>query len=134
MLKKSSLPKVAYKEMNEMHYEEADLINHLFKEIESGSDKNVTTAVEELLEHMQKHFDYEEGMLKNRGFAMFDIHRNDHARILNETRMAYMNWRNFRDREALKEFLEDGFIEWLNLHIQAMDSVAAEFLKNSDDS
>ena len=131
MLKKSSLPKVAYEEMNEMHYEEADLINRLFKEIESGSDKNVTTAVEELLEHMQKHFEFEEGMLKNRGFAMYDIHRNDHSRIMNQTRMAYMNWRNFRDKEALKEFLEDEFIEWLNLHIQAMDSVAAEFLKNN---
>jgi len=134
MLKKSTLPKVAYEDMNEMHYEEADLINNLFEEIESGSDDRITSATESLLEHMQKHFDYEEGMLKNRGFAMFDIHRNDHARILNETRMAYMNWRNFRDKEALKEFLEDEFIEWLNLHIQAMDSVAAEFLKNSDDS
>jgi hemerythrin len=62
---------------------------------------------------------------------MFDSHRSDHVRIMNDTRMAYMNWRNFRDREALREFIENDFIEWLNLHIQAMDSVAADFLTQS---
>jgi hemerythrin len=129
MIDKNQLPKVVYDDMNHVHDDEADLINALLQTLEDGEDQAVTEAIETLLDHMKVHFDYEEGMLKNRGFSMFDIHRHDHARITNETRMAYMNWRNFKDREALSEFIKDDFIEWLELHIQAMDSVAAEFLQ-----
>ncbi len=128
MLEKKTLPRVAKEEMNAVHYEEVDILNDLLEKLESDEERSVTELLERLLEHMQRHFDYEEGMLRNRGFAMFDIHRSDHTRIMGETRMAYMNWRNFRDREALRAFIEDEFIEWLNLHIQAMDSVAADFL------
>ncbi len=134
MIDKTKLPTVGYDDMNAMHYEEADLINDLLAKIENGSDSEVTSAVEALLTHMQKHFEYEENMLKNRGFGTFDIHRSDHNRIMGETRMAYMNWRNFKEREALREFIEDEFMEWLNLHIQAMDSVAADFLSRLEDS
>ena len=129
MIDKTKLPTVSFDDMNSIHYEEVDLINQLLKLLESESEtSDITKAMEKLLEHMQEHFDYEEGMLKNRGFGMFDIHRSDHQRIMGETRMAYMNWRNFKDREALKDFIEEDFVEWLNLHIQAMDSVAADFL------
>ena len=129
MIDKTKLPTVSFDDMNSVHYEEVDLINRLLVLLESESEiSDITEAMEKLLEHMQEHFDYEEGMLKNRGFGMFDIHRSDHQRIMGETRMAYMNWRNFKDREALKDFIEEDFVEWLNLHIQAMDSVAADFL------
>jgi hemerythrin len=128
MIDKEKLPKVSKEAMNDVHEEEADLVNALLSTVDNGEANEVTEALERLLEHMQAHFDYEEGMLKNRGFGMFDIHRSDHARIMGETRMAYMNWRNFKDRDALKAFIEEDFIEWLNLHIQAMDSVAADFL------
>ncbi len=134
MIDKTKLPTVSLEDMNSMHYEGADLINDLLAKIENGSDSEVTSAVEALLAHMQKHFEYEEGMLKNRGFGTFDIHRSDHNRIMGETRMAYINWRNFKERETLREFIEDEFMEWLNLHIQAMDSVAADFLSRLEDS
>jgi len=133
MIDKTKIPAVSFDDMNTMHYEEADIINALLRAIDEAKDSSVTEALEALLAHMQTHFDYEEGMLKNLGFTMFDIHRSDHNRIMNETRMAYMNWRNFKDREALKAFMEEDFIEWLYLHIQAMDSVAADFLKHLEE-
>ncbi|WP_456381308.1 bacteriohemerythrin [Hydrogenimonas sp.] len=133
MIDKERLPIVSKPEMNDVHREEAELVNTLLSAIDEEEERGVTGALEKLLEHMREHFDYEESMLKNRGFGMFDIHRNDHGRIMNETRMAYMNWRNFRDREALKAFIEEDFIEWLKLHIQAMDSVAADFLMRHGD-
>ena len=132
MIDKNQLPRVSKNEMNDVHEEEAEIVNALLSMIDKGEEKEVTEATERLLAHMQTHFDYEEGMLKNRGFSMFDIHRSDHTRIMGETRMAYMNWRNFRDRDALRAFIEEDFIEWLNLHIQAMDSVAADFLMQHD--
>ncbi|WP_300366459.1 hemerythrin family protein [Hydrogenimonas sp.] len=129
MIDKTKLPTVSFDEMNSVHYEEVEHINRLLELLDTDAEiSDITTAVETLLEHMQEHFSYEESMLKNRGFGMFDIHRSDHNRIMGETRMAYMNWRNFKDRDALKDFIEEDFIEWLNLHIQAMDSVAADFL------
>ena len=134
MINKTQLPTVAFDDMNAVHFEEVDLINDLLAKIDEGDDTDITRALEALLAHMQAHFDYEEGMLKNRGFAMFDIHRSDHQRIMGQTRIAYMNWRNFRDRDALKDFIEDDFIEWLSLHSQAMDSVAADFLMQDGES
>ncbi|WP_353661433.1 hemerythrin family protein [Hydrogenimonas sp. SS33] len=129
MIDPQKLPTVSFEEMNRVHYEEAALINDLLEKLEEeAAVSEITGAMEALLVHMQEHFAFEEGMLKNRGFGMFDIHRSDHNRIMNQTRMAYMNWRNFKDRDALKAFMEEEFIEWLNLHIQAMDSVAADFL------
>jgi len=129
MIDKTKLPTVSFDEMNSVHYEEVEHINRLLELLDTDAEiSDITTAVETLLKHMQEHFSYEESMLKNRGFGMFDIHRSDHNRIMGETRMAYMNWRNFKDRDALKDFIEEDFIEWLNLHIQAMDSVAADFL------
>jgi len=130
MIKEENLPKVSFNDMNIVHFEEVAIINELLTAIETQYVKTITEIMEKLLEHMQKHFNYEETMLKNKGFGMFDIHRNDHNRIMGETRMAYMNWRNFKDRDSLKEFIEDDFIEWLKLHIQAMDSVAADFLNS----
>jgi hemerythrin len=135
MISKENLPRVSLDDMNLIHYEEVEIINRLLQALESEAEvPTITTIVEELLNHMQIHFDYEESLLKNRGFSMFDIHRNDHNRIMGETRMAYMNWRNFKDRESLKEFIEEDFIGWLNLHIQAMDSVAADFLTQCKES
>ncbi|NPA29735.1 MAG: hemerythrin family protein [Epsilonproteobacteria bacterium] len=128
MIDKSRLPRVAKAQMNTVHEEELERINTLLTALKESDDNAITKAVESLLAHMKEHFDYEEGMLKNRGFGMFEIHRSDHTRIMNETRMAYMNWRNFRDREALREFIKEDFMEWLDFHIQAMDSVAADFL------
>jgi len=131
MIKEENLPKVSFNDMNIVHLEEVAIINELLAAIENSNEtKTITEILEKLLEHMQEHFSYEENMLKTKSFGMFDIHRNDHNRIMGETRMAYMNWRNFKDKDSLKEFIEDDFIEWLKLHIQAMDSVAADFLNN----
>jgi len=131
MIKKENLPKVSFNDMNIVHFEEIAIINELLTAIENTKEtKTITEILEKLLEHMQEHFSYEENMLKTKGFSMFDIHRNDHNRIMGETRMAYMNWRNFKDKDSLKEFIEEDFIEWLKLHIQAMDSVAADFLNS----
>jgi len=130
MIKEENLPKVSFNDMNNVHLEEVAIINELLQAIESEDTTTITKIMEKLLEHMQEHFSFEENMLKTKGFGMFDIHRNDHNRIMGETRIAYMNWRNFKDRDSLKEFIEDDFIEWLKLHIQAMDSVAADFLNN----
>ena len=84
MIDKTKLPQVAKPEMNAVHDEEADLVNALLSTVDNGDDNAVTKALEALLSHMQEHFDYEEGMLANRGFRMFDIHRSDHARIMGE--------------------------------------------------
>jgi len=130
MIKEENLPKVSFNDMNIIHLEETAIINELLRAIETEEAKTITEILEKLLEHMQEHFSFEENMLKTKGFGMFDIHRNDHNRIMGETRMAYMNWRNFKDRDSLKEFIVDDFIEWLKLHIQAMDSVAADFLNS----
>jgi len=77
---KKNLPKVGFVTMNEVHYEEVELISELFKAIEADTEaRSATEIFEKLPEHMLEHFSYEESMLKNRDFGMYDIHHNDHT-------------------------------------------------------
>jgi len=39
-----------------------------------------------------------------------------------------MEWRNRKDREVLREYLEEEIIPWLDQHIKAMDVPMADFI------
>jgi len=56
------------------------------------------------------------------------MHKADHDKVLNEARYAEMQWRNKKDVDALKEYLEAGIVTWLDQHIKAMDTPLADFL------
>ena len=45
-----------------------------------------------------------------------------------EARYAEMEWRNRKDVEALREYLEDELVTWLDQHIKAMDTPMADFV------
>jgi hemerythrin len=79
---------------------------------------------------MQKHFSFEEGLMKDKSYPMYTIHQADHNKVLNETRYILMDWRNAKDIERLKEYFQEELIAWLDQHIKAMDIPMAEFVGN----
>ena len=128
MIDKNKLPLVTVEAINEIHFEEADIINTLYELINKQDANAITTQIQQLIKHMQKHFSFEEGLMKDKSYPIYSIHQADHNKVLNETRYILMDWRNAKDIERLKEYFQDELIAWLDQHIKAMDTPMAEFV------
>ena len=131
MIDKTQLPLVSIEAINEMHFEEVDILNTLSNLIDEQDTDTITSQIKLLVEHMQKHFSFEEGLMKDKSYPMYTIHQADHNKVLSETRYILMDWRNTKDIDRLKEYFQDELIAWLDQHIKAMDMPMAEFLMSS---
>ncbi len=123
------LPLVSLENMNIVHREELELLNTLLEQINSNADfETLSKSLEELLSHMQEHFASEEKLMQEARYPSFRMHKGDHDKVLNEARYAEMEWRNRKDAEALREYLEEELAAWLEQHIKAMDTPMADFV------
>jgi len=123
------LPQVSLSSMNDVHLEELELLNTLLADLKTNSDfKTISEHFEQLLAHMQEHFASEEKLMQEVQYPSFRMHKGDHDKVLNEARYVEMEWRNRRDVEALREYLEEELLTWLDQHIKAMDTPMADFV------
>ena len=129
MIKPKDLPLVSRDEMNEVHFEEVEIINSLLEQLNVKVDFDIfSKSFERLLKHMQEHFSGEELLMKETQYPSLQMHKADHDKVLNQTRYAEMEWRNKRDEEAIREYLEEEIVPWLDQHIKAMDTPMAEYV------
>jgi len=129
MIEEQNIPQVSMHSMNEVHLEEVVLINRLFEALESDRGfERVSENLELLLEHIQEHFSGEEKMMKEAQYPSLNMHKAEHDKVLSQARYAEMEWRNRKDKESLREFLEDDIVTWLDQHIKAMDMPMADFI------
>jgi len=129
MIDKDAIPLVGKDSMNDMHHEEVEIINTLWEYIEKEDTKAIAKQLEVLLEHMQEHFSSEEELMKGKAYPMYSIHQSDHSKVLNEVRHVYMNWRNTKDINQVKDYLKNELTVWLDQHIKAMDMPLSDFLQ-----
>jgi hemerythrin len=133
MIKQSDLPLVSLDTMNEVHFEEVELLNTLLEQLDSKAGfETLSESLEKLLEHMQEHFASEEKIMQEAQYPSFRMHKADHDKVLNETRYAEMEWRNRKDVDALREYLAEEIVPWLDQHIKAMDTPMADFVSQFD--
>lgn len=131
MIKQNKLPLVAIESINEVHFEEIEIINTLLRQLDDDADfDTLSGSFEKLLEHMQQHFSGEEQLMKESRFPSYRLHKGEHDKTLNEARHIYMDWRTHKERERLLEYFEEDFARWLEQHIRAMDIPMAQFLKD----
>jgi len=130
MLNKNQIPLVDNKQMNEIHFEEVEVINTLGNLIDKEDIESITKQMQILIDHMQKHFSFEEDLMKGKNYPMYRVHQADHNKVLNETRYIFMDWRSAKDIDRLKEYFQEDLLAWLDQHIQAMDTPMAEFLES----
>ena len=129
MIKHQELPLVSLKSMNEVHFEEVAILNTLLEQLDNKSDfETLSKSLDRLLEHMQEHFSGEEKLMKETHYPSLQMHKSDHDKVLNQTRYAEMEWRNKKDEDALREYLEDEIVLWLDQHIKAMDTPMADYI------
>jgi len=129
MIKQSDIPLVSLGTMNSVHFEEIELLNTLLTQLDTEADfETLSKSMEKLLAHMQEHFAGEEKLMQEVQYPSFRMHKADHDKVLNEARYAEMEWRNRKDVEALREYLEEDVVPWLDQHIKAMDTPMADFV------
>lgn len=129
MNKLNNLPQVSLNTMNEVHEEEVSIINKLFYSLDNEDDFNtISECLATLLMHVQEHFSSEEKLMKESRYPSFRMHKANHDKVLNELRYAQMQFRNKKDKDLLREYLEDNIVAWLDQHIKAMDVPMADFI------
>jgi len=129
MINQSDLPLVSLACMNEVHFEEIAIVNTLLEELEKKADFEVISkSLENLLQHMQEHFASEEKLMKEFQYPTLNLHKSDHDKVLNALRYTEMQWRNKKDLDALREYIEDDVVVWLDQHIKAMDTPMADYM------
>ncbi len=118
-------------EMDGIHRQELEVLDALLETLDDpeAEDARITARFETLLEDMRRHFAYEEERMRSCGFGMYRIHKSDHDKVINEVRYLFGEWRSRRDRERVGDYFTYEFASWLPRHIDAMDTVLAEFLK-----
>ena len=124
-----NIPQVANDDMNKIHQEEVEILTELSCLMKINEADNITKKIQELVEHMQKHFSFEEDMMKEKSYNMYTIHQADHNKVLSETRYILMDWRNAKDMDRLDEYFNEELPAWLDQHIKAMDTPMAEFMQ-----
>ena len=129
MIELNNLPLVSLDTMNKVHFEEVEIINTLIEQLDNKVGFEVfSETFEKLLEHMKEHFSSEELLMKETQYPSLQMHKADHDKVLNQTRYAEMQWRNKKDVDAIREYLEEEIVPWLDQHIKAMDTPMAEFI------
>ena len=129
LIKKEAIPAVALTEMNDVHYEEIEIINQLHELVLAKKNNElISEKLQELKEHTIAHFANEERLMQEHGFPPYPIHKYNHDQFLNEFAVLAQNWESTKDVEPLKTFLETTLPEWLNNHISTLDTVTAMFL------
>lgn len=138
LLDKTQLPIVAMEFMNEVHLKDIDIVNELFEEIlkyESNptdeNEKSLTLKFKLWIDHTIDHFSGEEKMMIEKNFFAYPRHKGEHDRVLNNIKELFENWEKTKDVFELKLYFIEVLPSWFVNHIQTMDTVTANFLKNN---
>ncbi len=135
LIKEGQIPDVAVKEMNQIHKTEIDILNKLYKAIEAYEEGKASAEVidvlfDEFVKDVKEHFSFEQQLMEKYNFFAYPMHRAEHDRVLYELQSLEKVWKEERDIEALKNYLEKNFVPWIINHVQTMDTVTAQFLSH----
>lgn len=136
LINKNDLPLVAEDFMNDVHYEDVDIINNLYEKLlnyidsETKENKNIVIdAYQDWYDHTVSHFKGEEDKMIELNFPPYMMHKGEHEKCLEQMRQVLDYFIKNDDKEFLKSYLELDLINWLVNHIQTMDTVTAMFFK-----
>ena len=129
MITQDQLPMVAMPSMNDTHLEEILIINKLDSAASENDINAVSKILKELLEHTSIHFFDEEDMMEEAMFPAFKMHKAEHDRHLHELNSVIKYFEEHKDPSAISAYIEGNLKSWLIHHIETMDTITAQFLK-----
>lgn len=136
LIDKNNLPLVAEDFMNDVHFEDVEIINRLHKaainykhDKTENNKQEIIKTYEEWFEHTVNHFKGEEEKMLETRFPPYYMHQGEHERCLDHMNYVLENFKLSGNETLLLEYLEVDLINWLVNHIQTMDTVTAMFFK-----
>lgn len=117
--------------MNEVHKREIVLLNNLYQSILDKNIEKITIDFDIFIEDLKEHFDSEEKKMKEYKFHALMKHKMAHMQAVLEIRKARTDWDKYKEPEVLQQYFEEAFKPWLIRHLNGMDTVTAEFLKEA---
>jgi len=136
LIEKKELPLVAMDFMNDVHFEDVEIINEIFELIlnyEAISDEanreNLANKYSQWVEHTIAHFQGEEVLMEAKKFPPYPFHKGEHDKALHEMKSIFENWQNSGDIREMKIYFIEILPHWLTQHILGMDTVTAMFFK-----
>jgi hemerythrin len=128
LLKKEDLPVVPRDEMNEIHYEEVDIINDLYSSAINNDLEKTKEYLEEFINHIEDHFSFEEDLMEQNEFFAYPMHKMEHDNVLRRIYSVKQKFEETNDPKVISKFLENEFVPWLINHLNTMDMATASFL------
>lgn len=129
MIEFANVPKVAFEEMNVVHAEEIEQLNHIETMLDTeSSEAELADALEALFKHTRDHFANEERLMREVGFPPYEMHKAEHDRVLNEFQLMMLDWRTKKDNTILRDYICTETPQWLHQHIASMDTMTANFI------
>ena len=136
LIDKNKLPLVAEDFMNDVHFEDVDIINELYEKAINYKNNNsevnkeiLVSCYQEWYDHTVSHFKGEEDEMLERQFPPYLMHKGEHDRCLEHMDLVIKNFVETNDIDALVRYLEVDLIDWLLNHINTMDTITAMFFK-----
>lgn len=136
LINKNDLPLVAMEFMNDIHFEDVEIINELYENIlKYEKEQNELNLMDlenkykEWISHTENHFETEEIQMREKGFFAYEFHKNEHNINLSEIKGLFNNFEKNRDILELKKYFQNNLVNWLINHIQTMDTVTAMFFR-----
>lgn len=136
LINKNDLPLVAEDFMNDVHFEDVEIINNLYEKLltyindSTKENKNIfIDNYQEWYDHTVAHFKGEEEKMLELNFPPYMMHKSEHERCLEQMRLILEHFIKNEDSQILKNYFEIDLINWLINHIHTMDTVTAMFFK-----
>jgi len=136
LIDKQDLPIVDMNFMNEVHIEDIEIINEIFRLIlvcettpNETNQQNIEIQYKKWFNHTVDHFQGEEIKMKELSFPPYEFHKGEHDKALAEMNAVFKQWQESKDIKILKIYFIEVLPNWLIQHIQSMDAVTATFFK-----
>jgi hemerythrin len=123
-----TIKSVEYEGMNEVHRKEVEILNKLYESLHGGREEEIHELLRLFYEDVERHFSYEEELMKKTHFFAYSCHKEEHDRLRQELQHLLRVWEESRDRELIKRYLKNRFVLWLEEHLNTMDEVTARWI------
>lgn len=125
-------PQVALDFMNRDHAEFVHSVNELIALLAQPDQPDaVDDRLDRLLEHTRAHFAAEEEAMRAAAFPPYPVHKGEHDRVLADMQAHLAAWRQSRDADALRDWLQGAVSDWFVTHVGMMDFVTARFISQT---
>ncbi|MDA7816731.1 hemerythrin family protein [Sulfurimonas sp.] len=123
---------MSVEQMQETHENEIKILNDIDKlailcDRGQITQEELETKINEYIEHVHKHFENEEKLMREYDFPSYDMHKTAHDMFLEELQNAIKYWKRYEDINKILNFIRNA-PEWIVLHVNTVDAPTANYL------